>query len=498
MKGSEGPRDSRWWWGSGSLVIAFLVSRLIAHLAGVRFDEGMAARAWQLPDLDLLKDRLTETIWYMHGQPPLFGFFTGVVLKLFPIRFVPAIWQGAFLLLSLGATIAMYDLGRWLFPSGPWAWGMAISFSVSPGCLLYENFFFYTTPTMFLVLLSAAAFRRFLDSPDFWTAFFWSGLAAATVLTRSLFHPFWWVVAAILALWWARERGWRTALGIVIPGFAVIGWCLKNLVLFGFFGTSSWTGMNLWITAKYSVSFEDMAVLQKTGVLPPIAKVPPFSEAGDYLGMVASSAPTGIGILDRTKKRNGTPSFHHSGIPLIARKYSEAARILFRERWWDLLMTLVVSARCFCLPPSDYFFLKANRDRIAQWDDLFGLVVHGRWGSEVDVAWLKEHFPGHFATSHPGNGFFNEVGLAACLLIHLFLMIGVFPRFEVPSDEVRLVKFFGLVVGYVTLAGIVGDVGENQRFRFMIEPLIWLSLAWGIRHVYTAWRLRAPRRGECA
>ena len=59
-------------------------------IAGVRFDAHALGIYYQFIDPPLLESRLLESLFYSHGQPPLFNLFLGLVLKIltFPLTIV--------------------------------------------------------------------------------------------------------------------------------------------------------------------------------------------------------------------------------------------------------------------------------------------------------------------------------------------------------------------------------------------------------------------------
>lgn len=67
-----------------AVIAAFLLSRLGSYLAGVRFDMTPLEEFWQYLDVNLLRSRLLESLWYLHSQPPLYNLYLGLVLKLTP------------------------------------------------------------------------------------------------------------------------------------------------------------------------------------------------------------------------------------------------------------------------------------------------------------------------------------------------------------------------------------------------------------------------------
>src|SRR5687767_3757149 len=64
------------------LIIVLVTSRVIFYACGVRFDAAWLGDMWQLVDPHLLQTRLGESLYFLHGQPPLFNTFVGVMLKL--------------------------------------------------------------------------------------------------------------------------------------------------------------------------------------------------------------------------------------------------------------------------------------------------------------------------------------------------------------------------------------------------------------------------------
>ena len=57
------------------MAAVFVVSRIAYFLAGVRFDITFFEWGWQCLDPELLTNRLLESCYYLHSQPPLFNLF---------------------------------------------------------------------------------------------------------------------------------------------------------------------------------------------------------------------------------------------------------------------------------------------------------------------------------------------------------------------------------------------------------------------------------------
>jgi hypothetical protein len=69
------------------IVAVFVASRIAAYAAGIRFDADPLTWYWQYIDTVLLKERLLESLYYLHSQPPLFNLLLGVTLKAFPTSY---------------------------------------------------------------------------------------------------------------------------------------------------------------------------------------------------------------------------------------------------------------------------------------------------------------------------------------------------------------------------------------------------------------------------
>src|SRR5438477_6896176 len=64
-----------------AVIVAFAISRVIYFWLGVRFDMTPLASFDQILDPLLLRERLAESLWYLHSQPPAFNLYLGLVLK---------------------------------------------------------------------------------------------------------------------------------------------------------------------------------------------------------------------------------------------------------------------------------------------------------------------------------------------------------------------------------------------------------------------------------
>ena len=131
------------------LGVIFIVSRILYRAAGLQFDAGTITRTWHFIDIELLKHDLWRSVFYLHTQPPLMNLLTGIGLQLFPASYA-SIFQAFFLLGGFILTLAIYFLGKRLAFPEFLSVTLAVWFAVSPATLVFENYFFYTYPTMVL------------------------------------------------------------------------------------------------------------------------------------------------------------------------------------------------------------------------------------------------------------------------------------------------------------------------------------------------------------
>src|SRR3989337_1164441 len=181
------------------VITAFVISRILYDLAGIRFEGDTYLGYWQFIDPQLLRTDLWRSIFYLHSQPPLMNLLTGIVLQIFPANHA-----GAFHILyyftGLVLAISIYLLGLSLRFS-PWSSALLSAwFMASPGTVLYEHWLTYTYPLTAALTLSAVCLWRFIHTKEIGWGLSLFFLLAAVALTWALFHMVWLVALFILML----------------------------------------------------------------------------------------------------------------------------------------------------------------------------------------------------------------------------------------------------------------------------------------------------------
>jgi hypothetical protein len=432
------------------LVCLFVGSRVLLRLLGFHFEVGMLVIAVQNIDPALLRAHLLQSLWYLHGQPPLWNALLGIALKVAPTHW-PQLWHLAFLALGLVLVLALYGLLRELdLPRGA-AVALAAAFSLTPAVLLYENFFFYDYPTLVAVTLTALAVARFARIPSFGRGSAVFALLAYSVLTRTLFQVWWIVLVAAILLVATGARRRLVMVAAALPVALVLGVYVKNWVLFGVPSTSSWTGMGLARVAVDALPLAERQQLVREGKLNAVALVQPLAPLPQYEAVgIRPDRPTGIPLLDEVSGPKVPRNLENKTYIRISRLYLTDDLWIIEHRPLAYLRAVGRGLDDFFTSPTVAWDGQGNEADIARYDDWFTRLVYGRLG--------------------PGR-----VGLflvaAYCLAIGFGLVHSV-QRLRPGCDAVTTtVAFMTMTIVYVLLVGNVAEVGENFRFRLVVDPL---------------------------
>jgi len=433
-----------------------VISRGLYYVKGIRFDASSIECFAQLLDRALLRTRLAESLFYLHSQPPFYNLLTGVALKLTPNRPEMLLWP-LFMAAGLYTALCLNFIMVKLRVPGLVAAALAACMAVSPGFVLYENWYFYPHLDVALLLGALAWLCCSGGSPGRSLLIAASHLVCLS-LTRSLFHPLFYALAALVTIVLTAPGARRDAFAcFAVPGFLLLLWCAKNLLLFGFFGTSSWASRNFSQGVVNVLGAERVRAESRLGHLSPAAALRPF-ERGDLLvktfGLEAQH--TGVPALDNSQKSNesaDTTNYNHWSYPLSARFYAADTRHLLAQFPNAYLKGIVEKSVPVFFNPIEDGFVALNRARIVKATETFDAFDQSKWA-------------------------------------HWFLAIGVvLAALGVPwadrSRRVVLALCF-LSIWWVVAVGIFGDFGENYRFRY---KALWLGWVVAVSGYFAAGRL---------
>ncbi len=469
------------------VAVAFLASRLAYFAIGIRFDAVVPlAGFWQFIDPTLLRDDLWRSVWYVHSQPPLFNVFLGLVLKGFPWHEIAA-FQAIYAAMGLALAVSVCLLLGRLGVPGALRTVLAILFSVSPPCILHENWLFYDYPVMLLLVLAALALHRFASGGRALDGAVFFSLLACAVLTRSLFHPVWFALV-VAAVGLGQRRAWKVvAAASCGPFLLVLSWYAKNLAVFGSFVGSTWVGMNFADITTLQVPRPEREALVRAGVLSPFALIPTFRPLWAYRGLLPDAGPTGVPVLDREAKLSGAPNLNHVAYIAVSRAYLRDALAVLRRHPGAYARGMVDAYLRYFIPATDHDWLAGNREKIAALDHIYRVGVCGRFGSGRWAASPEAGADMSYGRKLLNTGLFLLVG---CPALFVYGLLATRRAFAQPEERARALTllFLCLTIAYVTVAGNALEVGENFRNRFTLAPfyLALLGLLLGGRRMVEA------------
>ncbi|HEY0465605.1 MAG TPA: hypothetical protein VGC79_15430 [Polyangiaceae bacterium] len=430
--------------------MAFVVSRVVYYGKGIRFDISTIDSFAQLLDRVLLRERLAESLLYLHSQPPLYNLLTGVALKLDAGQPERLLWP-LFMAAGLYTAWCLYFILLELSAPWPIAAALAAFITTSPPFELFENWYFYPHLDVAWLVGAVAWLCHSRGCAGKSLAISASHLVGLS-LTRSLFHPLFYGLAALITVVLIGAGARRRALAcFAVPGLLLFAWCAKNLLIFGFFGTSSWASRNFSHSVVQLLGPERVLAEVRLGHLSPAATLAPF-ESGERnvqaFGLPAHA--TGVPALDNTRKAYGTPlpvNYNHWSYPPSARFYAADTRHLLAQYPVAYLRAIAErSVRVFFAPVDQDGYVMANRHKIVQVSQAFDAL--------------------------------DQSGLAHWLLgVGLTLAALCAPWASRGRRMVLALSLFAIC--WAGLVGIFGDFGENYRFRYEVLWFGWVIAAAG-------------------
>jgi len=477
------------------LVAAYALSRLVAALAGVRYDASVIRGTpltdmWQLLDVRLLQHHLVVSVWHLNMQPPLFNLYCGMLLKLpaglrAPVEVVCALVLGLTLVLSAYALQVELRVPRWAALAVT-----LVAVVASPAELLYENWLNYAYPTAALGTFGAWCLIRFLRTRRlrFGVGFF--GAYAAIVLLDSTYQLVWFLPAVAVVAVVAR-RQWRTVLAAAaVPLVLVTTWAVKDYVQFGTTTTSSWLGMNLARSVLYRAPAGEIAALQRQGRLSAIASVPPFAGPEVYAPRYVRAVPSPIAAVGDLHKANGSTNFNNPLYIAVSSRYLHDDLVWIRAHPGAYADDVANSVGVWMVGTDQNFTDSVNWPPVRTYARLYDRAVE--WQPVQDPA------PGFVVFA---RGWHRPAWLSwQAILVYALAGLGV-PvlawrrRRSDPAMAAALaVLWWTTVYAFVTTSLI--EIGENERFRSelgavpTVLAVVVVTAAvralWGLRHPQSA------------
>jgi hypothetical protein len=457
-----------------AVVSAFITSRILYDQAGIHFLGDTYLRYWQFIDTHLLQKDLWRSIFYLHSQPPLMNLITGMVLQGFPETHAK-VFHLLYYISGLILAVSIYGLGLCMRLPAWLSATFAVFFVISPATVIYEHWLMYAHPLATILTLAGMALYQFADSGrSFWGIIFFF-LLAIMALTWSLFHITWFLGTMLILLPFMAARK-KMILAALIPTLLVTGWYAKNLWYVGEFTSSTWLGMNLSKIITFRTPEKERKLLVRSGQLSEFALIPPFRNPTVYLELLADTPATGIPILDEAQTTVGSRNHHHLVYVKASEHYLRDA--LYLALLWPryYARSLLQAVYIYFHSGSDFDLTTANRDQILTLDTWWNRLFYGQWQSNE--------------TSIDRNIHISAVHVGWWIVVSFLSTIIGSARFlwrqrgQPVTPRTLLVVFMMFNILFLSIAGNTLDIGENNRFRFVIDPFLMVLFTFVLHHTF--------------
>ncbi len=469
MPNNKSVKENLAFFGEGGyvliLALAYILSRFLFFFEGGYFTARPLFFAKQFLDPVLLENDLLASLFHLHSQPPFFNFFLGLVLKISPF---PAItYELLFKTAGLLMPILLFSILTMLGIKRLIAFLVALVFMFNPTLFLYENLLYYTHFEAFFILLSIFYLIKWSKNSKTRDIIFFFLSLLCLGMIRSLFHPFFFFFLVILFTSFIYKNNKKhlakvfmyCSLFVLIP-FVLI--CTKNLVVYDFFGTSSWTGMSLWIKANTYV-FEQLEDFEKDGLVSPLgvkAELDVFKPISNYfdveeINAIECSHPADCDILKSTGKTN----YNHKGFVVLSKQLLKDSISLIR------------------LDPKAFGFYTLGSYSLTLWHSSDS--VHGLFEDNMNILNRLEDFYCYLnfgflgvKSRHSDPKLWVRTILVSLFYLFFYIstIVNLLKKEGAMPFAVKIVCLFCLLIHSYTIAvSSFIEFGENNRFRFPVD-----------------------------
>jgi len=392
---------------------------------GVYDQELTSERMMQTVSIRDLRDQPLLSLWNIHIQPPGLDLMRALLAWIWKsegqsdqdlLRLVDLSLY-ALWIVAYGITGLIMFL--WISEmTGVWFGVCAtILFLIYPASISYATFLETTFLTATLVLLLYYLLWRLKEHENV-PAVLLVLTPLLLFLTRSLFQwPFLLVLAAALFLMKVPSR--KIVLCIGLAAITMGLYTAKQAYKFGLTNTSSFVGLNL--VRSIGLVFDYASVMKY---------LPDYPSAGVDKAMV----------LSREQKIDGSVNFNHE-------RFLVANRVLYDEYFKRLRSTSLAD------------LAEAYRENLSIYlgpstrSTSYGMVDRLPWQSLYHVLFSSPVLP---------------------ILVAMACVLWIIN----PTGTDRMASLgFCLPLGFIVLASVLGERGENMRFKYFVEPVIYVFIA---------------------
>lgn len=460
---------------------------LVIWASGQRFSTAYLTYGWQLVPFETLRSDPFGSVWYLHTQPPLWNLLLGAVARW---SWAPVAVSLQLLLAVAGGALAgtLAAMCRRLGASVRLSIVAALAATLNTEVMAMLFSPQYELP----VALALALMAWTLALPaNRWTdrhTVLLMTLATAVVMTRAVFHPVWLVlVGGLIVLGqWPQMRPRAAIAGMLVPVVVVGGWMLKNEILFGRATLSSWSGMNMQRAVVPVLPADELDRLVAAGELSMVASVGAFQEYAAYEPYVepctpdhkhpAVSEPVWAEPIIAFGIETEVTNFNYECFLPV---YEEAGRDAWYAAvhrpgvWWE--GRVWATRAWFTTNPS----VRTSPSVVMRQLDAVGRIARFEVPVRISTSSWSTPVFGPATTSHH----LSITAMVATVVvvaagIHRGLLLvrqrrpgGSTSDSGGPDDRLVCV-FVAMTACWTFVVGVVGELGEQSRFRVMTDPLV--------------------------
>jgi hypothetical protein len=233
--------------------------------------------------------------------------------------------------------------------------------------------------------------------------------------------------------------------------------------------------MNISRITTFRLSEKDRRQMVKSGELSKFALIPPFRNPLVYLKLLPDTPQTGIAVLDEPETSLGRRNHNHLVYVEASRRYLRDALLVIKSRPEDYVRSIWQSLYIYFHSPSDFDLTRENRTKIEDFDLWWNRIFYGQW--QIDEPPLERI--NHMSGEHVS--WWTVVVFCAVLVGSAGLLWRNRNRTSEPEN--LLMGFMIYNILFVSLAGNLMDTGENNRFRFSIDPFIYILFISFVRNI---------------
>ncbi|HWP08332.1 MAG TPA: hypothetical protein VNN72_21470 [Polyangiaceae bacterium] len=445
------------------LSVSFLIVRLILAASGLRYDFDLN---WMfLSDPVDLVGRPFDCVYYFHAYPPGMNLLASIALLLGGTH-AGLVAELSFWSLGLVLVNSLLYLARAVGLRGRTAFALALAFSIVPQAIYLEHVFLYEHLVAALLTLAGALLHAAVKRPGSRALLGFFAACAVIGWFRSSFHLVWFAGMLALALHFVPGSSRRPVLTAAAPALALLlALYVKNWALFGIFGATSAAGGNLTHVTVDRLAPEERAAWIADGKLSPLAGLHVYSGPAAYLPYFPERVDGRSPVLDRLERPTfHSPNFNHPLMIDVMKRRRDDALVYLAARPGDYASTALLGLEQFFGPTTEWHphdkrpdSPHANHDRIVgAYADFYNGVVHRLFAKPVGLYVLLPLF----------------------LILPLARLRATFrSRVRYRRARAAVLAFALAQLGYVALTSALFTIGESARYRYQVEPLIWLLVA---------------------